>query len=233
MTPPSITLIPSSTTTTIPPTPLKPPPSVQQPLPPLEAKFFNRRNAVVWLSLIAPLTHPASALSFGISGPKEWLRDQKKKTAKYLLAPIEASRNILRYANLLLIALYLTARTEPEFGEKELEEVQSLLRSAARDCVPQERNSFVQFQSKSGVEVCTFQLVVKNASSLLPDKDPVKLAAEAKLIDLIRSFASLSDMANEFDVQVASNRQKVANALMDTVTCLDNFEQGVKECLEV
>ncbi|KAL3340939.1 hypothetical protein AABB24_029213 [Solanum stoloniferum] len=227
MTRPSITLIASSTTTTIPPTPLKPPPLVQQPPSPLEAKFFSRRNAVVWLSLIAPLTHPASALSFGISGPKEWLRDQKKKTAKYLLAPIEASRNILQYANLLL------TRTEPEFGEKELEEVQSLLRSAARDCVPQERNSFVQFQSKSGVEVCTFQLVVKNASSLLPDKDPVKLAAEAKLIDLIRSFASLSDMANEFDVQVASNRQKVANALMDTVTCLDNFEQGVKECLEV
>nr|XP_004238260.1 uncharacterized protein LOC101260133 isoform X2 [Solanum lycopersicum] len=226
MTPLSITLIPSST---VPPTPLKPPPSVKQPppTPPIEAKFFSRRNAVVWLSLIAPLTHPASAFSFGISGPKEWLRDQKKKTAKYLLAPIEASRNILRYANLLL------TRTEPEFGEKELEEVQSLLRSAARDCVPQERNSFVQFQSKSGVEVCTFQLVVKNASSLLPDKDPVKLAAEAKLIDLIRSFASLSDMANEFDVQVASNRQKVANALMDTLTCLDNFEQGVKECLEV
>ncbi|KAK4351978.1 hypothetical protein RND71_027496 [Anisodus tanguticus] len=160
------------------------------------------------------------------AGPKEWLRDQKKKTAKYLLAPIDASRNILRSAYLLL------TRSESDFGEKELEEVQSLLKSAARDCVPQERSSFVQFQSNTGVEVCTFRLVVKNASSLLADKDPVKLAAETKLIDLIRSFASLSDMANEFDVQVASNRQKVANALMDTVTCLDNFEQGIKECLE-
>lgn len=35
-------------------------------------------------------------------------------------------------------------------------------------------------------QVCTFRLVVKNASSLLADKDPVKLAAETKLIDLIR-----------------------------------------------
>lgn len=201
---------------------------MQQPPPlPLETKLFSRRNAVVWLSLIASLTFPNSALSFGISGPKEWVRDQKKKTAKYLLAPIDASKNILSYAYLLL------TRTESEFGEKELEEVQNLLRSAARDCVPQERSSFVQLQSNTGVEVCTFQLVVKNASSLLADKDPVKLAAEAKLIDLIRSFASLSDMANEFDVQVASNRQKVANALMDTITCLDNFEQGIKECLEV
>ncbi|KAF3643298.1 putative cytosolic purine 5'-nucleotidase-like [Capsicum annuum] len=160
------------------------------------------------------------------AGPKEWLRDQKKKTAKYLLAPIDASRNILRSAYLII------TRNESEFGEKELEEFQSLLRSAARDCVPTERSSFVQFQSNSGVEVCTFRLVVKNASSLLADKDPVKLAAETKLTDLIRSFSSLSDMANEIDVQVASNRQKVANAVMDTVTCLDNFEQGIKECLE-
>ncbi|XP_009775284.1 uncharacterized protein LOC107762231 [Nicotiana tabacum] len=227
MTPPSISVIPSSSTTIVSPKPLKPPPVVQPQLPSLETKLFSRRNAVVWLSLIAPLTYPASALSFGISGPKEWLRDQKKKTAKYLLAPIDASRNILGSAYLLL------TRTESDFGEKELEEVQSLLRSAARDCVPQERNSFVQFQSNTGVEVCTFRLVVKNASSLLADKDPVKLAAETKLIDLIRSFASLSDMANEIDVQVASNRQKVANALMDTVTCLDKLEQGVKECLEV
>lgn len=143
------------------------------------------------------------------------------------MAPIDASRNILRSAYLII------TRAESDFGAKELEEFQSLLRSAARDCVPTERSSFVQFQSNSGVEVCTFRLVVKNASSLLADKDPVKLAAETKLIDLIRSFAFLSDMANEFDVQVASNRQKVANALTDTVTCLDNFEQGVKECLEV
>ncbi|XP_060199681.1 uncharacterized protein LOC132628022 [Lycium barbarum] len=219
----SISLIPSSTiTTTVPPPPLLRPPLV-------ETKLFSRRNGVVWLSLIiaAPLTFPNSALSFGISGPKEWLRDQKKKTAKYLLAPIDASRNILRSAYLLL------TKAESDFGEKELEEFQSLLKSAARDCVPQERSSFVQFQSSTGVEVCTFQLVVKNASSLLADKDPVKLAAETKLIDLIRSFASLSDMANDIDVQVASNRQKVANALMDTVTSLDNFEQGIKECLEV
>ncbi|PHT98815.1 hypothetical protein BC332_32234 [Capsicum chinense] len=228
MTPPNILLI-SSTTTLLPP-PLKPPRFESQPppLPPLDTKLFSRRNAVVLLSLIvAPLTFPSSALSFGISGPKEWLRDQKKKTAKYLLAPIDASRNILRSAYLII------TRNESEFGEKELEEFQSLLRSAARDCVPTERSSFVQFQSNSGVEVCTFRLVVKNASSLLADKDPVKLAAETKLTDLIRSFSSLNDMANEIDVQVASNRQKVANAVMDTVTCLDNFEQGIKECLEV
>lgn len=35
-------------------------------------------------------------------------------------------------------------------------------------------------------QVCTFKLIVKNAASLLADKDPVKLEAEAMLDDLIR-----------------------------------------------
>lgn len=35
-------------------------------------------------------------------------------------------------------------------------------------------------------QVCTFKLIVKNASSLLANKDPVKLEAEAMLDDLIR-----------------------------------------------
>ena len=34
-----------------------------------------------------------------------------------------------------------------------MEEVQRLLSSAARDCVPEERNSFVSFQANTGVEV--------------------------------------------------------------------------------
>lgn len=34
-----------------------------------------------------------------------------------------------------------------------MEEVKKLVTSAARDCVAQERNSFVAFQAKTGVEV--------------------------------------------------------------------------------
>lgn len=36
------------------------------------------------------------------------------------------------------------------------------------------------------IQVCTFQLIVNNASSLLDDKDPIKLEAESKLTDVIR-----------------------------------------------
>lgn len=104
-----------------------------------------------------------------------------------------------------------------------------LLSSAGRDCVVQDRNSLVAFQAKTGVEVCTFQLIVNNASSLLADKDPVKLEAEASLTDLIRSFTSLNAMANQTD----SSRQKVADALMETVSSLNKFEQNIKDCLDI
>nr|GMC52280.1 uncharacterized protein LOC109149283 [Ipomoea batatas] len=253
MSPPGVFLISSSAVAPLPPKPPNSPPQ-------LDVKLISRRNAVVLLSLVAPLLpalhhpSPASAFSLGISGPKQWLKEQKKKSAKFLLAPVDASRNSLQAAYLLLsklqilankcalsiqpvfallmIVLILAVKSGAEFSEKELDEIQSLLKSAARDCVPQDRNSFVQFQSKTGVEVCTFQLVVNNASSLLDDKDPIKLEAESKLTDVIRCFASLNGMTSELDIQVASNRQKIADALMDTVSSLNNFEQGVKDCLE-
>ncbi|KAK6145438.1 hypothetical protein DH2020_022258 [Rehmannia glutinosa] len=82
-----------------------------------------------------------------LAGPKEWLKERKKKFAKFLFVLADASRNILQSAYLLLM------KTEEEFGENDMEEVQKLLVSAARDCVPQDRNSFVEFQANTGVEV--------------------------------------------------------------------------------
>nr|GEW78428.1 abelson tyrosine-protein kinase [Tanacetum cinerariifolium] len=184
--------------------------------------------AVILASIASLLSHPppATAFSFGISGPKDWLRYQKKKAAKYLLAPIDASRNSLNSAYILITG----SGTSPE---KDLQEVQRLLISASRDCIPQERNSVVTFQSKTGVEVCTFKLVLKNAASLLDDKDPIKLEAEAKLGVLERSFSSLNSVANGTAPQLVPDRQKVADALMDTISSLNNFEQGIKDCLEI
>ncbi|XP_023742225.1 uncharacterized protein LOC111890314 isoform X2 [Lactuca sativa] len=179
------------------------------------------------VSLIHFLHQPpvATAFSLGISGPKDWLREQKKKASKYLLAPIDASRNSLQAAYLII-----TSGTSPE---KDLEEVQRLLISASRDCIPQERNSIVTFQSNTGVEVCTFKLVLKNAASLLEDTDPTKVEAEAKLTDLERSLSSLNTVANGTSPRLVSDRQKVADALMDTISSLNKFEQGVKDCLEI
>ncbi|XAR61766.1 hypothetical protein NMG60_11016278 [Bertholletia excelsa] len=231
----------SSTSTPFPPKPLVSPsllPPIDQAVNKQEQNQLHhfqvkisRRDAIplLFVALVPSLRQPGSAQAFsiGISGPKDWLRAQKKKSVKFLLAPIDASRNSLRTAYLLLL------KGNSDNGDKGVEELQKLLKSAARDCVAEDRNSFVAFQAKTGVEVCTFRLVLKNASSLLDDSDPLKLEAEASLIDLIRSFTSLNAMANEIDILFPSSRQKVADALMDTISSLNKFEQEIKDCLEI
>ncbi|KAG8503105.1 hypothetical protein CXB51_000881 [Gossypium anomalum] len=241
MPPPMLRLISSTSVSTVaglPPILTKPPSSIQNlSINPSEEnrqkvlRLISRRDAAFLslISLFPSLLHTphASAFSIGISGPKDWLKEQKRKSSKFLLAPIDASRQSLRSVYLLLMD------KESTISNNDLEEVQKLLKFAARDCVVQERNSFVAFQANTGVEVCTFRLIVKNASSLLENKNPVKLEAEAMLDDLISSFTSLNTLANESDIQVASSRQRVADALKDTITSLDKFEQAVKDCLEV
>ncbi|CAD5333776.1 unnamed protein product [Arabidopsis thaliana] len=195
-------------------------------------QIISRRDATVLLSSATSLlltlspTNPAFAFSLGISGPKEWLKDQKKKSSRFLLAPIDATRQALQSA-------YLSLTSESDYTEKDLENLQNLFKSSARDCVPKERSSLVNFQSKSGVEVCTFKLVVKNAASLLDDKDPVKLEAENILDDLVRSFGSLIVLTNGVDMNLPSDRKKVADGVTETISYLDKFEKGVKDCLEI
>ncbi|EOA13948.1 hypothetical protein CARUB_v10027066mg [Capsella rubella] len=199
---------------------------------PPQPQILSRRDTVVLISSAASLllsltpSDPASAFSLGISGPKEWLKDQKKKSSRFLLAPIDASREALRSA-------YLSITSESEYSDKDLENLQNLFKSSARDCVPKERSSLVDFQSKSGVEVCTFKLVVKNAASLLDDKDPLKLEAENILSELVRSFGSLIVLTNGIDMNLPSDRKKLADAVTEAISYLDKFEKGVKDCLEI
>ncbi|CAL9242314.1 unnamed protein product [Arabidopsis halleri] len=208
----------------------KPPPPAAQTSDHPPRIIISRRDtflssAASLLLTLSP-TDPAFAFSLGISGPKEWLKEQKKKSSRFLLAPIDASREALRSA-------YLSLTSESDYTEKDLENLQNLFKSSARDCVPKERSSLVDFQSKSGVEVCTFKLVVKNAASLLDDKDPVKLEAENILDDLVRSFGSLIVLMNGVDMNLPSDRKKVADAVTEAISYLDKFEKGVKDCLEI
>ncbi|ESQ44806.1 hypothetical protein EUTSA_v10003376mg [Eutrema salsugineum] len=192
-------------------------------------RTLSRRGAVSLSSvtLLLSLSPIDPAFAFGISGPKEWLKDQKKKSSRFLLAPIDASRESLRS-----VYLSLTTR-ETDYTDKDLESLQNLLRSSARDCVPKERSSLVDFQSKTGVEVCTFKLVVKNAASLLDDKDPLKVEAEDILNDLIRSFGSLIVLTNGIDMNLPSDRKNISDAVMESISFLDKFEKSVKDCLEI
>ncbi|KAK1288734.1 hypothetical protein QJS10_CPB19g00561 [Acorus calamus] len=106
-----------------------------------------------------------------------------------------------------IVLVFITASEGSGRSEESIREITSLLDSAVRDCVPQERNSFVAFQARTGVEVCTFSLILKNAASLLDDGDPLKLAAAASLDDLTSSFGSLNDALRKGSLQIDDNRK--------------------------
>lgn len=59
----------------------------------------------------------------------------------------------------------MVAQDEPEHEEKDTETVKNLVNSAIRDCVAEERNSFVAFQAKTGVEVtlCSYPFTYSSA----------------------------------------------------------------------
>uniref|UniRef100_A0A453LXE7 Uncharacterized protein n=1 Tax=Aegilops tauschii subsp. strangulata TaxID=200361 RepID=A0A453LXE7_AEGTS len=158
-------------------------------------------------------------------GPKELLREQKRKSARFLLAPIAASRETLVKAQDLLASENASAA--------DAEEVRGRLSAAGRDCVPRERNSVVAFQSRTGVEVCTFSLILKNAASLLDDKDPVKVEADASLAELIQSFSDLGTVVENSNFELSDDRKKMKDDLLSTISALDKYEQGVKDCLGV
>ncbi|XP_010943003.1 uncharacterized protein [Elaeis guineensis] len=201
--------------------PIRPPPSrrcpAKNPLPskdanPRELQITHtplcskapRRDALLLFALPALLpsladSSSAAAFSLGIPGPKDWLRDQKKKAARFILAPIEDSRESLRNAYLLL-------SSEAGSPVEDSGEVRRLLNLAVKDCVPQRRSSLVEFQSRTGVEVCTFRLLVKNAASLLDKGDPVKLDVEAMLNDLIRSFSLLGSVIDSSNFEFTTDR---------------------------
>uniref|UniRef100_A0ACD5X7R0 Uncharacterized protein n=1 Tax=Avena sativa TaxID=4498 RepID=A0ACD5X7R0_AVESA len=186
----------------------------------------SRRAALLTLVVAASPARPASAdFSFSFPGPKEMLREQKKKSARFLLAPIAASRETLVKAQALLASENASAA--------DAEEVKGRLSAAGRDCVPRERNSIVAFQSRTGVEVCTFSLILKNAASLLGDKDPLKVEADARLAELIESFADLGTVVDNSNFELSGDRKKMKDDLLSTISALDKYEQGVKDCLGI
>lgn len=99
--------------------------------------------------------------------------------------------------------------------------------------MPRERNSIVAFQSRTGVEVCTFSLILKNAASLLDDKDPLKVEADTSLAELIQSFSDLGTVMENSNFELSDDRKKMKDDLLSTISALDKYEQGVKNCLGV
>eukprot|EP00249_Psilotum_nudum_P013231 c24230_g1_i2 orf=334-1056(-) len=191
-----------------------------------ELSFHGLLN-LLGCSFVLQSLHCDAAYGFsfvGIPGPKEWLKGQKKRTAQFLLAPIIASWDKLNSAQLLLTS---------SISSREVKEVQKSVRAASCDCMAPEAGSFVAFQIKSGIEVCTFRLILKNAASLLDDRDPVTLRAYASLDNLIGSFIYLDQLLSSAVSETSLNREDLTGAFIQTKNALNAFEEGVRECLGI
>eukprot|EP00897_Mesotaenium_endlicherianum_P005129 jgi/Mesen1/4644/ME000241S03686 len=159
---------------------------------------------------------------------KDWLRQQKIRTSDGLLKPIRSSRD--RLTGIIDLVANEGATQEQVKRAKEI------ATDAARDCVAPAAGSFFSFQADSGVEVCTYALILKNGGSLLNKNDPLLLAAEARLGDLVRKF---EDLISELDSltsvvgPLSVDRPAIEQSVRAVQTSMDDFEAGVKGVLGV
>eukprot|EP00271_Cylindrocystis_brebissonii_P020070 TRINITY_DN6494_c0_g1_i1.p1 TRINITY_DN6494_c0_g1~~TRINITY_DN6494_c0_g1_i1.p1 ORF type:complete len:309 (+),score=46.83 TRINITY_DN6494_c0_g1_i1:154-1080(+) len=165
----------------------------------------------------------AEAFSIGFSGPKDWLREQKKRSSPTLFKPIQASRKRLEAMSVLLEGGGLDSAA--------YEEATYLLHLASQDCTVPDSGSFLDLQKKTGIEVCTFALVLKNAASLLEDDDEIKLAAEASLKDVILAFEDLSEQLETQMGGSSDDRKGVVAAVASTQGYLNQFEGSIRAVL--
>ncbi|CAI7732876.1 unnamed protein product [Closterium sp. NIES-53] len=168
--------------------------------------------AAVALSLgIAATAAPGSAQAFGLSGPKEWLKAQKRKSMQFLLNPLMVSS-----ARLAAAKAEFEASTTPS----ELASVQAGVREASLDCLAP---GFTP-----GVELCTFKLILKNAASLLDKNDPALVLGEEALLDLIWSFRELHGLLDEAQGSDPPPREYIMDSFSNVKTASQYFQSTIE-----
>jgi hypothetical protein len=99
--------------------------------------------------------------------------------------------------------------------------------------MPAQPGSITEIQTRTGVEVCTFRLVLKNAASLLDKDDPLKVNADAALDALIRSFVALDRLLADGAAGATSRRyvlNQPSELCASSEVSFTNFK--LYECLE-
>ncbi|CAI5467218.1 unnamed protein product [Closterium sp. Yama58-4] len=168
--------------------------------------------AAVALSLgIAATAAPGSAQAFGLAGPKEWLKAQKRKSMQFLLNPLMVSS-----ARLAAAKAEFEAATTPS----ELASVQAGVREASLDCLAP---GFTP-----GVELCTFKLILKNSASLLDKNDPALVLGEEALLDLIWSYRQLHGLLDEAQGSDPPPREYIMDAFSNVETASKFFQSTIE-----
>ncbi|CAL5222512.1 g4886 [Coccomyxa viridis] len=173
-----------------------------------------------------------------LQGPVQFLKArQRSNGGEFLLSPIVVSRKRLEMAMQVLerqnvydpdLLVYRTAL--------------GMIRSASLNCYifDAEKNDTIEtrmslLQRQLGIgNACTFQLIEKNVTSLLPkSKEQLKEDAKTSLNDLLRSYRHLDDVlyrAYGGDIFAA---EEAVNSLQYTISSTASFQSIIEACLQV
>lgn len=185
-----------------------------EPIDALQRRGVLKVVAASAVAAALPLSAARAAQAFGLSGPKDWLREQKKRTAPNLLKPIEASRSRLDRVVTLL---------EGADGGERYGEAIDVVHAAARDCTA----------PGGAFQACTYGLILKNAASLVGDGEGTRLQANAALEDLITSFSRLDERLQQGAAGTKAYGSDVDGMVRDTQAAMSRFADSIKGVLGV
>lgn len=168
------------------------------------------------------------------AGPGSLARFLQSRQEKYVLAPIGVGKRKLAEAAKLL-------------SEASTEETRSaalkLIRTSSFNCYVYEEGLLDSLESKASliqqgfpaiVDPCTYRLIAKNVTKLVPSKD-TELVQEtnASLEQLLRSYHLLDEALERSEDGDAAMRTKVFERMTTLQTNLGRFEASIRACLRM
>lgn len=172
-----------------------------------------------------------------LSAPAEFLKTrQRANGGEIILAPIRASRQVLEAAEAALQQLNIY-EPDPAIYTSVLSKV----RRASLDCYLREAADNDSIETRATqitqkwvkiADPCTFRLIAKNVTSLLPkDQQNLKVKTYKELEQLIQSFQLLDDIVDMAQEGDGTARERVPGCLQFTLAHITAFENCILESL--
>ncbi|DBA99086.1 hypothetical protein WJX77_008595 [Trebouxia sp. C0004] len=168
-----------------------------------------------------------------LSAPAEFLRTrQRANGGEIILAPIRSSRQILEAAEASLRELNIYEPDPAIYNS-----VLSKVRIASLDCYIREAAENDSLETKATqitqkwikiADPCTFRLIAKNVTSLLPrEQRELKVKTYKQLEELIQSFQLLDDIVDMAQQGDGTARERVPGCLQFTLAQITSFENCI------
>lgn len=168
-----------------------------------------------------------------LSAPAEFLKTrQRANGGEIILAPIRASRQVLEAAEASLRELNIYEPDPAIYNS-----VLSKVRRASLDCYIREAAEGDTLETKATqitqkwikiADPCTFRLIAKNVTSLLPrEQRDLKVKTYKQLEELIQSFQLLDDIVDMAQEGDGTARERVPGCLQFTLAHITSFESCI------